>query len=384
MKNVLLVTLDYPPRIGGIAEYLRNVVSRLPPEQVNVLAPDEPGAHEFDVVSPVPTYRRHLETAWLRPRWLPALFWTDWLCRKEKPDLLLVSHLLPIGQIALRQKRKRGIPYVVVIHGMDIALASVAAPRKREAAKRVVREAALVVANSAYTAGFAEAFGVPKDRIMIVHPSPSFPTDTVVAPDVAGRVRRENRMEDGFLLLSAGRLVKRKGYDDVIRSVAALKQQGKLAQYLIVGNGPDRERLEELSDTLGVSDRVVFRGSVGREELPAYFAACDALVAPSKSEGADVEGFGTVYLEANLFGKPVIGARTGGVPEAVLHDKTGLLVEPGDTDALAAAIARLMDDPALAARLGADGRARVLDAFGWDREVKRLQAAFDAIIEKRI
>jgi phosphatidylinositol alpha-1,6-mannosyltransferase len=384
MKPVLLLTLEYPPQIGGIAEYLRNIMERLPSHGINVLAPVHHDAHELDVASDVPIYRHHLELSWLRPRWLPLAFWTEQLCRKEHPSLLLVSHLLPAGQVALRQKRKRGIPYVVIVHGMDIALAAVASKRKRDTARKVLRGAALIVANSTYTAGFAEAFGVPKERIMILHPSPSFPLTTVVAPEAIGTVRKECRVQEGYLLLSAGRLVTRKGYDDVIHAVAALKQQGKLVQYLIIGDGPDRKRLENLSYELAVDDRVIFRGSVDRKDLPAYFAACDVLIAPSKSFGADVEGFGTVYLEANLLGKPVIGTRTGGITDAVLDGKTGLLVSPGSPGQLAAAIQRLMDDPALAARLGADGRKRVLDEFDWDRQTKRLQAAFEAITEHRV
>jgi phosphatidylinositol alpha-1,6-mannosyltransferase len=181
------------------------------------------------------------------------------------------------------------------------------------------------------------------------------------------------------VLLSVGRLVERKGYDDAIRAVASLKRDGKLVQYVIVGDGPDRQRLMDLSYELSVDDRVVFRGAVAREDIPAYYAACDALVAPSRSIGADVEGFGTVYLEANLFRKPVIGCRTGGVTDAVLHEKTGLLVEPNDVHGLTAAIARLMGDPAFAHALGAAGYERVINEFNWDREAKRLMAAIDAV-----
>jgi phosphatidyl-myo-inositol dimannoside synthase len=379
MKSVLLVTLEYPPQIGGIAEYLRNLVDRMPPDRVNVLAPAHPDAHDMDVALQVPIYRHRLETPFLRPRWLPAALWTDRLCRKEKPDALLVSHLLPVGQIARWQKRKRGIPYIVIVHGMDVALASSASPRKRDAARDVLRDAALVVANSRYTATYVEAFGVPRDRIMLVHPAPSFPLSTTVAPEEAVRMRRECRVEEGFVLLSVGRLVERKGYDDAIRAVAALKRKGTLAQYLIVGNGPDRERLADLAHELAVDDRVIFRGTVAREDLPAMYAAADALIAPSRSIGADVEGFGTVYLEANLFRKPVIGTRAGGITDAVVDGVTGLLTEPGDVPALVAAIERLRTDRAFAAKLGDAGYERVINEFNWDREAKRLMAAIDAV-----
>jgi phosphatidylinositol alpha-1,6-mannosyltransferase len=180
---------------------------------------------------------------------------------------------------------------------------------------------------------------------------------------------------DEFLLLSIGRLVARKGFDDCIRAVANLAAEGLSVRYAIVGDGPARRDLEKLAADIGAGDRVRFIGTVTKADLAAHFAACDAFVMTPKMRGADVEGFGIVYLEAGLFGKPVIGSRSGGVPDAVLHEKTGLLVEPGKHDAIAAAVRRLAADKAFRDRLGDAGRRRVLEEFSPERAAERFLAA---------
>lgn len=375
MKSLLLTTLEYPPQLGGIAGYLGNIVEHLPADKVNVLASDAFHAHESDMSSDTPVYRRRLISRWLRPRWLPALFWTDWLCRKERPSLILVSHLLPMGRIARIMKRRKGIPYVVIVHGMDVALASSGGMRKKRLAGRILQDASFVVANSGFTANFVESFGIPKKDILIVRPSPGFPLDTEVRPEDAGSIRARYRLGGDFTLLSVGRLVKRKGFDDCIKAVSMLRDRGVFVQYLVVGDGQERERLEELAADMGVEGRVIFAGSVPKEGLPAIYAACDIFVTVPKALGPDIEGFGIVFLEAGLLGKPVIGSRSGGVPDAVLHGETGLLIEPGNVQELVSAVLKIKDDPELASRLGEKGRERVLNEFGWARQTRRFVAA---------
>src|SRR5512142_1705096 len=365
MKTIVLATLEYPPQTGGIATYLANVVACFPKGSVHVLAPEGGDTHATDMRSDAPIYRRPLLGKWVRPRWLSALYWTDWLVRKERADMLVVSHLLPMGQVARLLKRHRGLPYAVIVHGMDVALALEAGGTKRAQARAVLEDAQLVVANSAYTAHLAESAGAKKERVMIVRPCPGFPTYLTVPPGRLETVRQYYALGGGFRLLSVGRLVSRKGFADAIEALALLRERGRDVSLAIVGDGPERGRLEDLAKTRGVADHVTFTGKVPDEDLPALYALCDAFVMAPRSVGPDVEGFGIVYLEANLMAKPVIGSRAGGVPDAVIDGKTGLLVDPGDPDAIAKAVAALMDDPALWERLGRDGRARAIDEFTW-------------------
>ncbi len=161
MRPALLITLEYPPQVGGIAVYLSKLVDHLPLERIQVMAPAGPDTHVIDMESAAPIYRRQLLWKWFRPGWLPTLFWTDWVCRKEgDPSAIVVSHLLPMGEVAYWMKNFRHIPYMVIVHGMDAALGLTSGGRKRRAAKRILLSADLVVANSEFTARLVEGFGV--------------------------------------------------------------------------------------------------------------------------------------------------------------------------------------------------------------------------------
>lgn len=358
---VIIATLEYPPHRGGIATYLANLAHAMPRGSVQVLAEKDGDTHKEDMREEAPIYRRRLIGRVLRPRWLGALYWTDWLRRKEKAGMLVVSHILPMGQAAWLLRRK--LPYVVILHGMDIALCLEAGGKKLEVAKQVLADSSLVVANSAFTARLVGSVGVPQSKIMIVRPSPGISAGTSVSPERAKAVREHYGLGGGFVALSLGRLVKRKGFDTLIEAVAVMRKRGAAVTLAIVGDGPERKALEELAWRHGVVEQVRFLGKVSGAELPDIYAACNVFAQAPRSEGADVEGFGTVFLEANLMGKPVIGSRSGGVPDAVVDGKTGLLVAPGDSAALASAIDRIRTDAALAARLGAEGRRRAMAEF---------------------
>jgi len=188
MRPVLLVTLEYPPQVGGIAEYLANLVAHAPGITFNVLAPESEAAHEGDMAATSPVYRRKLLWRRARPRWLPSLYWADWLLRRERPSMVLVSHLLPMGTVAHLLRTFRKVPYAVIVHGMDVALA-LSHPAKRREAKRVLKDASLVVANSRHTARFVANAGVSEDRILVLPPSPSFGDGSAPSDDAVRAVR---------------------------------------------------------------------------------------------------------------------------------------------------------------------------------------------------
>jgi len=384
MKSALLITLEYPPKLGGIAVYLSKLVDNLPLGRIQVMVPPDPEAHDIDMLSAAPIYRRRLVWRWLRPSWLPAWYWTSWICRKEgEPAAIVVSHLLPMGEVAYWMKRRRKIPYMVIVHGMDAALALSAGGRKRRNAARILGAADLVVANSEYTARLAETLGVDKGRITVVRPSPEFDAETAVPEGRRDEVRERHGLRNEFTVLSVGRLVARKSFDVCLRALAELKNRGLEMRYIVAGDGPERSRLEKLAADLGLAESVTFAGAVSDDELAGLYAASDVVVMAPRGLGPDVEGFGIVYLEANLFGKPAVGSRSGGVPEAVLHERTGLLVAPGDAVELAEALKRLAEDPALRERLGQAGRRRVLEEFGWARQSAAFAAALDHVTAGR-
>jgi phosphatidylinositol alpha-1,6-mannosyltransferase len=179
------------------------------------------------------------------------------------------------------------------------------------------------------------------------------------------------------VLLTIARLVPRKGIDSVLEALAAVRRAVPDLVYVVAGDGPDRERLVELARRLGVDESVRFVGAVEDAELPLWYSLGDVFVMPSRSDPPDVEGFGIVYLEAAACERPVVAARAGGVPDAVADGVSGLLVEPGDRDGLARALAELLSDPARRANLGRRARERVLAELTWDRIADATFAALE-------
>ena len=190
-----------------------------------------------------------------------------------------------------------------------------------------------------------------------------------------GRFRRQRGLGGERLLLTVARLVSRKGIDRVIEALSALREELPAVQYVVVGRGPDKGRLEQLARSAGLQGRVHFLQDVTDEELPDAYAAADAFVLAARDEPRSVEGFGLVLLEAGAAGKPVVATAAGGVVDAVVHERTGLLVPPEAPGELAAALRRVLTDGDLGASLGRGGQEHATGEGSWDTAAGRIYAA---------
>jgi glycogen(starch) synthase len=177
------------------------------------------------------------------------------------------------------------------------------------------------------------------------------------------------------VVLAYGRLVHDKGFDLAIRAFVSIRQVAPDARLVIVGDGPARPELERLARGLGLGDSVRFDGAVAPEQIPARLDDASLVLVPSRWS----EPFGLVALEAALMARPVVAARVGGLPEAVGGRDTGVLVEPGDVDALADAVRSLLLDPETADRIGERARKRALLRFGWQRCVEEYEQLYEAL-----
>jgi phosphatidylinositol alpha-1,6-mannosyltransferase len=280
-----------------------------------------------------------------------------------RPALVHAVRALPEGEAALLARLSGGTPYVCWCHGEDVSTA-LSSRELTFLMRRVYGGGAAVIANSRHTRSQLVGLGVKPDKIVVVHPG----VDTGrFSPEVDGSAMRR-RLAPGadLMLLSVGRLQRRKGHDLAIEAVAQLRADYAGLRYVIVGDGAERANLEALARSLGVGDRVVFAGELPDEEIPACYAACDLFVMPNRVDDLDLEGFGIVFLEAAATGKPTIGGASGGVPEAIQDGVTGFLVGGLDVSELAGRIRMLADSPALRARLGGAGRERARHDFTWD------------------
>lgn len=196
------------------------------------------------------------------------------------------------------------------------------------------------------------------------------------APDVAATLRARHQLGDRRVVLTMARLVPHKGHLTVLRALPAVLEHCPEVTYVIAGTGPWRPQIEKCVATLGLGQSVLMLGRVPPEELAGYHTMADLMVMASEVRpNSLVEGFGLVFLEANCCGTPVIGSYTGGIPEAVVHGGTGLLVPPEAPEALAAAMLRLLRDPELSRRMGTHGRERALAEFRWPDVAERVHAA---------
>ena len=285
------------------------------------------------------------------------------LRRGRAYDLVLCSHVSvsPVAHILHRLFR---IPYVVLTHGIEV-WGSLGARRLAG-----LRQAARVVSVSRFTARrIIAAHGVAEDRVRVIYPA----VDPALLRQVPDQDVRRGAGSP-VRLLTVARLSAQeryKGCDAVIAVLADVAAALGAVRYAIVGDGDDRARLEALARDRGVSAIVEFTGRVSPDGLAPQYLACDVFAMPStavlRPDEPKGEGFGIVYLEAAAFRRPVIAGAGGGAPEAVEDGVTGIVVDGNDRRALAAALTRLGADASLRTRMGAAGRAWVLDRFTFDR-----------------
>ncbi|WP_270939392.1 glycosyltransferase family 4 protein, partial [Falsiroseomonas oryzae] len=206
------------------------------------------------------------------------------------------------------------------------------------------------------------AYGVPRAKVAVLPNGVDLDRFRPLPPDPARRAALG--LEGRRVILAPTRLVPRKGVDRLIAAMPAVRARMPEALLLVAGEGPQRGGLDALAATCGGHDAIRFAGAVPPAEMPALYAVAEIVALPNRADPGESDGVPLVFLEANACGRPVIGGRAGGTPEVVTDGVNGLLVDGEDSDAIAAAVLRVLDDPALAARLAAGGLAAARDA-GW-------------------
>jgi phosphatidylinositol alpha-1,6-mannosyltransferase len=364
--KTLLVTNDFPPRVGGVQRTLHALVRQFPPERVAVLAPRWDGWREHDRAEPYAVYRYPPTFLWPTPEL--GLRVRD-IVRELGAEVVLFGHTLPTALLGPGLAR-RDIPYVVGAHGAEYweTLVPGMAGLIHVATRRASRVTVMCSAFVARTVRTVVRDDVP---VSVLYPGadierfrPDLPTD---------EIRRRHGVLDRPLVTCVSRLVPRKGQDVLIRAMPAIRRRVPDAVLLIVGGGTYREHLEELARD-APSGSVIFAGEVSEAELPRYYAAGDAFAMPCRSRfaGLEVEGWGNVFLEAAACGRPAVAGDSGGAAEAVVDGETGLVVDGRHTGAVAEAVGALLADPQRAERMGKAARGRVERYYTWPLIAARL------------
>ncbi len=384
IERQLLLTYDFPPIGGGIARLSGELAKRYPPGTLLVSTGLVPGSEQVDGQFPNPVDRAGIKSTRLRTV-QGLLVWThrvNRLATAFDPGFVWCCNLKPAGFPALWLRRRQGIPYGILLHGSELLLLRHrirTSPRKRVAARWVLRDAAVLAAVSEWTRrlclevlsemglrrGENEVRAIPLGTDP-VHFRPGLDTRAV---------RTRYGLDEGRWLLTVARLAVHKGIDTGLRVVAGLREAYPDLRYAIVGSGIKQQELEGLARNLGVMDRVRFLTNVPDADLPMLYNCAELYLGLSRPAERLIEGFGISLSEASACGIPVIGGRAGGIPDAVREGETGVLVDSTDLAAVVASVQSLLQDRQLARRLGEGGRRAVEEYFNWDRvtaDVRRI------------
>lgn len=356
--KVLAVTNDYPPEIGGIGRYVYELYRRLPSQgvEVRILAPDMPGASEFDAAHDLEVIRYPGRLIASTPKLSSVI-----KQHSSDVDVVTLGSTLPMGFSAA----KSGCPLVLHTHNTEIFFDRM--PGTKQMLRRLLNRISLVTVITDYThAALAPALTNQK----VLQLSPAVDLERFHPSNTGHEIRdRFDIATDCPLIVCAGRLVPRKGQDTLIKAMPLILETISDAKLLLIGSGPYESKLRKLVSALGLQDSVVFGGFVSLASLPDVFAASDVFATPCRSRFGrrEVEGFGQVFLEAQAAGRPVIVGRSGGAPETTLEGVTGFVVDGEDEVATAGRIVELLADIDLRRSMGAAGRTHVESLFSWDQ-----------------
>jgi len=372
MRKHILVTNDFPPKVGGIQSYLWELWKRLPNEDFYVYTTPFPNDEKFDLEQPFHIVRSNNKVLLPTPIVSKNV---QKLTKDLEGELIVWDPAFPLGLVAPKSR----IPYALVLHGAELAI-----PGKLPIAKsflaNTLRKASLVICAGNYPA--AEAERTAKQRLPLAIIPPGVDIDRFRP----GTLLEKKKIRENFgiqntspVILTLTRLVPRKGIDILIKAVKTLKKKYPELVLLIGGTGRDTRRLESLAKDSEGSVR--FLGRISEETLPDLYRAADILCMPCRSRwgGLEQEGFGIVFLEAAASGIPQIAGKSGGSADAVINNETGLVIdEPKDPRQLAQAIEMLLQDSEKLECMGINARKRAESYFSYDLLSKNLTEALDS------
>jgi phosphatidylinositol alpha-1,6-mannosyltransferase len=371
MPRYLLISDIFPPKTGGSGRWFHEIYSRLPAGEVLIVAGDDPRAADFDGTHKLPLIRLPLEmrTRGLRPaanlkRYLSLACQLRRLVKRERITAIHAARTLPEGFIAFLVRRMTGTSYLCYVHGEEIGVSSTS----RELAwmtRRVFARASRIIANSQNTQNALLAdWRLPQDQVRLLHPGVD--TKRFIPAPRDHEIRSLLGWDDRTVLLTVGRLQKRKGHDMLIRALPAIRERVPNALYAIVGDGDQRNHLQSIAEATGVANHVRFIAEVPDEHVLHCYQQCDLFVLPNRAVGRDVEGFGMVLLEAQACGKPVLAGASGGTAETMLVGRTGRIVPCEAPEPLATAVIEMLTDPLRLEEMGKRGRQWVCERFDWE------------------
>lgn len=304
MKKTLLVTLEYPPMVGGVAHYYNQLVKQLDHDKLVV---------------------QDNSSGQLLP-WRKAFLFIWRYIRNHNIKYVLVGQVLPLGTIVAVLSYIMNFKYAVFIHGMDISVPQ-QYMRKRFLLGWILKRADKIITVSSYTKNKIRTLHPTACAIEVISPGPHITPELLNSEDDQS-VRHD--LPERFIL-SVGRLVARKGFDNTILALANIQDRFPNVHYIIAGSGQYKETLLDIINSVGMLDKVHIKENLSDAAVAQLYKECELLVMPSRTVNhTDFEGFGISVIEANTFGKAAIGGKNSGMIDAIKDGETGWLVDGSD------------------------------------------------------
>ena len=380
MKKTLLLTENFPPKEGGSGRWFWELYSRLPNDKVLIVANDTPEGREFDKTHELDIVRIELEsTEWgLASTKGLGFYWETIrkvlkLVKEHGIEEVHCGRVIPEGVIARALKLLAGARYNCYIHGEDVETAATSREHSL-LVKNVCKNASMLICNSENTANIVRKLGFDSgSKCEVLHPGVDTSRFEVAAPDTS--FRQKMGWSGKRVLLTVGRLQRRKGQDFLIKSMPALLKEFPDLFYAVVGRGECYDELISLVDQHKLHDNVCVYPDMDDEALIKCYQQCDIFILPNRTIDNDIEGFGMVLVEAQVCGKPVIAGDSGGTRETMNIGKTGHIIDCSSTENLLNGLS-----PILRNREIVDGEVDIADyaknRFNWDQHVAKAKRLF--------
>ena len=374
-KKILLVTNDFGPRAGGIETFVIGLLERIKGHEVTVFTSQQGDTSVYDQqwidkfgVRVIRDQSKILLPSWRVKRAAKKIV------AAKNIDVVVFGAAAPLALMS-PSLRKSGVKKIIALtHGHEVWWAKIFP--FNFAIKRIGKS----VDHLTYLGEFTrQAISKPltrKSATEMVKIAPGIDTAHFIPQPDAMQKRKELGLQDKKIIISVGRLVHRKGQDNLIQAMPAVLKKIPNAHLLLVGEGPYKKHLEKLVMKSSLEQNVTFAGRIMYDRLPSYLSAADLFAMPSRSRffGLEVEGLGIVYLEASACGIPVVAGNSGGAPDAVLEGVTGLCVDGTNIEQITGAIVEICRDAERASHMGAAGRNWIVDQWRWEIWSKEFNA----------
>lgn len=390
--TVLSITDSFPPQKGGSASYIFCLLNGIRARTM-VLCPFF--RDRWTEISLPPTnqiikrifYSNHLiKSKYIRKAYsfllylqlsvIPLFYVIKYF---QDIQLIICPQVIPAGIGGYLSKKIFGKSYIVICYGEELTIGKTKMVNKFFI-DVVLKNAEKVVTISLFSKNVLMSWGVHENKIEIVYP----PVDTSIFPTRSNQIdiiENNLRLRDKKIILMVGRLIKRKGFDNAITVFREIVQEIPSARLIIIGIGEEETLLKNLARTNGLEEYVIFLGNMSDGEIRYMYSICDVFLLPTRTlENEDTEGFGIVFIEANFFGKPVVGGRAGGTVDAIKHNVTGLLVDGNNLGEIKESILKILREPSYAARLGQQGKKRTEEEFNLENQQKKFNKLVAGLI----